>query len=139
MEAGVVIDCLGNAVHWHLPPGRSGGALPDSHDLWEVLWKYNQEQLCGGPRLLGFAHTHPGRGMPGPSREDLTTFDAVERGLGRSLRWWILNEDHFIEILPEVNKHISRIAHVRGCYPSWVHELARLSGFEFVDRRWMNT
>lgn len=89
IEAGVVV-VAGDPVHWHLPVGRSGGSLPDSRQLWDVLWDLRREEF------LGFAHSHPGSGVPGPSWTDITTFAAVELGLGRRLDWWITSSDHVI-------------------------------------------
>lgn len=89
IETGVVIDLQGNPLHWHTPPRRTSVALPDSRELWDVFWTNRQN-------LLGFAHTHPGRGLLGPSQEDLTTFAAVEAGLGLRLSWWIGNEDTIV-------------------------------------------
>ena len=120
IEAGVVVDLEGVPLHWHLPAGRTGTSIPDSRELWDVLWT-NRE------RIAGFAHTHPGHGVPGPSNEDVTTFSAVELALGRRLAWWIASAD--------------RVAVVRwigpGNYdygtepletdPSWVDELRRRS------------
>ena len=81
-EAGVLIALSGDPIFWHLPPGRTSVLLPDSQDLWDRIWEHRDI-------LQGFAHTHPGSGIPEPSSEDLTTFAAVESGLGRRLRWWI--------------------------------------------------
>jgi len=89
IEAGVVVTGWG-PMYWHLPKGRSGGSIPDSRKLWDVLWDLRQEAF------LGFAHSHPGSGKPGPSMTDLTTFAAVELGLGRRLTWWIVNSDSMI-------------------------------------------
>jgi len=86
MEAGVVIDRDGEPIHWHVPAGRTAGSLPDSRELWDVLWS-NRD------RLAGVAHSHPGGGIPGPSHEDVTTFSAVELALGRRLDWWITSAD----------------------------------------------
>lgn len=83
METGLVFDRWGRPIFWHLPPDRTGGALPDSRQLWEVLWE-NRENLGG------VAHTHPWDGPPGPSSTDLTTFAAVEAGLGQKLVWPIV-------------------------------------------------
>lgn len=147
MEAGVVIDCLGNAVHWHLPPGRSGGALPDSQDLWEVLYKLNNEQAYGGSRLLGFAHSHPGNGDCGPSLTDLTTFDAIERGLGRGgvagrqLLWWIVNADSVSLTESEgwrnAGGEIERkwlTTTMVSTSASWIHKLRVVSGLVTLRR-----
>jgi proteasome lid subunit RPN8/RPN11 len=89
IEAGAVVTGSG-VVHWHLPAGRTGGSLPDSRQLWDVLWDLRKEEL------LGFAHSHPGSGVPGPSQIDITTFAAVELGLGRRLDWWITSSDRVI-------------------------------------------
>ena len=64
IEAGVVIDKNGQPLFWHLPEGRTAGSLPDSRTLWQVLWDAFKEDT-----LLGFAHSHPGSGVPGPSYE----------------------------------------------------------------------
>ncbi len=86
IEAGVVIGPNG-PIYWHLPSGRTGGSIPDSHALWQIFWENRKV------RVLGFAHTHPGSGWPSPSMTDLTTFAAVEAGLGRRLVWWIASSD----------------------------------------------
>lgn len=78
----------------HLPAGRTGGSLPDSSDLWGKLWYYHQAGT-----LLGFAHSHPGAGILGPSWTDLTTFAAIEVGLGRRLDWWITSSDSIVRIV----------------------------------------
>jgi len=85
-EAGVVIDLQGRPLYWHAPEDRTVGSLPDSHDLWEILWE-NREILAG------FGHSHPGSGQPGPSHTDVTTFAAIESGLGKRLDWWITSSD----------------------------------------------
>lgn len=89
IETGVVIGLDRSEIHWHLPPDRSMGYLPDQHDLWEVLWG-NRE------KIRGFAHSHPGSGTPFPSETDITTFQAVENGLGRRLCWWITSADTLV-------------------------------------------
>jgi hypothetical protein len=85
IEAGVLIDRNGRPIYWHMPKGASSVELPDSKDLWEIIWSMRD-------RLLGFAHTHPGRGRPSPSDTDLTTFAAIEAGLGIRLSWWIITD-----------------------------------------------
>ena len=86
MEAGVVLGLTGEPIYWHVPQGRTEASLPDSHDLWMTFWD-NRDNLSG------FAHSHPGSGVPGPSYEDVTTFAAVEKGLGARLEWWIITRD----------------------------------------------
>ena len=101
IEAGVVLTASG-AVHWHLPDGRTGGSLPDHLPLWDVLYSLRREVF------LGFAHSHGGSGVPGPSWTDVTTFAAVEAGLGRRLTWLITSSDHVIGLTyrgPEKHKY----------------------------------
>jgi hypothetical protein len=86
METACVIAIDGSPLYWHVPPGRTSVTLPDSRLLWEVLWAERE-------RIGGVAHTHPGRGEPVPSHEDLTTFAALEAALGRRLDWWIATAD----------------------------------------------
>jgi hypothetical protein len=89
IESGVLVGD-NDFIYWHLPENRTGGSLPDSRELWDVLWEHRKDEY------LGFAHTHPGAGVPGPSWEDITTFAGVEAGLGRRLRWWIASSDSLI-------------------------------------------
>lgn len=83
MEAALVFDFHGGVIHWHTPPDRSAGALPDSADLWKILW--DNREILGG-----VAHTHPWHGESNPSSTDLTTFAAIEAGLGERLVWPII-------------------------------------------------
>jgi len=87
-ETGMVFDRKGNPMLWHTPEGRSSGYLPDSQDLWEFLWEH---RLKGGTgRLWGFAHTHPWYGRALPSSTDISTWEAIEQGLGQRLLWPIV-------------------------------------------------
>jgi len=81
-ETIVVFDIHGKALYWH-DKDATTGYVPDADDLWDVLWE-NKDHLGG------FAHTHPWEGAAIPSHTDLTTFAAVEKGLGKSLLWPIL-------------------------------------------------
>lgn len=83
MEVALVFDRDGKTIHWHLPPGRSGGFIPDTRDLWEVIWENRH-------RIGGVAHTHPWHGPAAPSGIDLGTFRAIELGLGIPLIWPIV-------------------------------------------------
>ena len=128
METGAVINTNGEVIHWHLPPGRSGGSLPDSRELWDVLWKAH----CEGT-LAGFAHSHPGSGVPHPSNEDTSTFVAIEAALGRSLSWWITSSDCVVVVnRAEMDSMPGRVVYaVRAILvehaPSWVAELRHRS------------
>ena len=84
-EAAVVLDRTETPLYWHAPDGRTSAFIPDSHDLWALLWA-NRE------RVFAVAHTHP-RGHLKPSSEDHSTFAAVEAGLGRRLVWWIVTQE----------------------------------------------
>ena len=120
-EVGVVIDRNGAPIFWHLPAGRTSAALPDSRTLWQVLWE-NRE------RIAGFAHTHPGTGRPGPSREDVTTFSAVERGLGCRLDWWIATADRLAVVRwvgPGMHTYQTEPWEAE---PPWLERLRALSG-----------
>ena len=124
LETAVVIDDQGHALHWHTPAGRTGGSLPDSGDLWEVLWTHRAT-------LLGVAHTHPGAGSPLPSREDVTTFAAVEAGLGVRLLWWIASSDQLaaFRYAGPGKYDYSAVAVPEEC-PGWLAKLRALSGYE---------
>jgi Prokaryotic homologs of the JAB domain len=143
IEAGVVLDVYGAPIYWHSPGHRTTVSLPDSRDLWDVFWKNRQI-------VSGFAHSHPGTGTPSPSHTDITTFAAVEAGIGRHLSWWILSADeavlctwqgpdrHSYNVLriPSVLSYdnefaASEIPITRP--PSWMARLRRVSEFEKTD------
>jgi len=123
IEAGVVlINCFvdGHPVYWHLPDGRTGGSLPDSRKLWEILWELRRVDS------LGFAHSHPGSGIPCPSHIDITTFCAIESGLGRRLDWWITSADRVIKLRWKgPDKHDYESCLVQE--PSWANQLRQYS------------
>jgi proteasome lid subunit RPN8/RPN11 len=91
LETGVLVSKWQEPFYWHLPEHRSAVYLPDSSLLWDMFWTYREN-------VMGFAHSHPGSGIPAPSMTDLTTFSAIEAGLGRRLLWWITSEDTMIEL-----------------------------------------
>ncbi len=140
IETGVLIDIYGNVLAWHEPDGRSGGSLPDSPRLWDLIWRYHEAKV-----LLGFAHSHPGTGPCMPSREDTTTFEAIENALGRSLHWWIVAADggpiaSFVICtrtpigvdenpmpLPIAQHNGWMVYQMLGSFPSWVYELRHRS------------
>lgn len=124
IEAGVVVDKSGDALFWHHPDGRSGGSLPDSRTLWQALWDAFQAGT-----LRGFAHSHPGSGVPGPSYTDVTTFAAIEDALGR-LDWWIVSEDRVVLLRWAGPDRLSYRSTILTEVPSWIVELRRLSQYE---------
>lgn len=114
IEVAVVIDRQGKPIHWHLPPGRTGASIPDSPDLWQIIWE-NRDNI------LGIAHSHPGMGWPSPSGTDISTFNAIELALGRQLIWWICSENHCVAY--------TTLEHGEPEFSSdpWLPELRRLS------------
>jgi len=121
-EAGAVISREDSVLFWHLPEGRTAGSLPDSRTLWQVIWEAFKVD-----KLLGFAHSHPGSGVPGPSYSDVTTFAAIEAALGRRLDWWITSADCVILLRWGGSDKLSYRATIVTEAPSWVDELRRLS------------
>ncbi len=119
-EAGVVLNRAGQPVHWHVPEDRTVGSLPDSQTLWEVFWD-NREDLAG------FGHSHPGGGVPGPSYEDVTTFAAIEAGLGRRLEWWITSSDAMVVARWVGPEKLTYAPIVLTVEPFWADELRRRS------------
>jgi hypothetical protein len=87
IETAFVFSREGEVIRYHLPHGRTSGSIPDSYDLWELLWKHRGI-------LGGVAHTHPWNGASGPSHTDVTTFAAVEAGLGKRLIWPVVTFTH---------------------------------------------
>jgi proteasome lid subunit RPN8/RPN11 len=126
IEAGALIDLEGKVIHWHTPAARSSISLPDSRDLWDIIWTQRDS-------VLGFAHTHPGAGRPGPSMTDITTFAAVEAALGRRLAWWILSKDSAIELeWFGPHRHAYREVEMRP-EPAWAKDLRERSGYFLSD------
>jgi len=120
-EAGVLVGTDGLPIHWHVPYERTAVLLPDSRDLWDVMWEFRDS-------ILGFAHSHPGQGIPSPSQTDLTTFAAIEAALGIRLHWWITSEDFIIDCVwkgPDKYSYSS----VPSIEYDWVGELRRISDY----------
>lgn len=125
MEAGVVVGFDGSPIYWHVPPGRTEGSLPDSRKLWEIFW-----ENCDS--VYGFAHSHPGAGVPGPSWEDITTFAGIEIGLGRRLTWWIISSTDLVTILwtgPKKYDYSVFPLAIPGSKPLWLDELRQHSNY----------
>jgi len=133
IEVGVVLGTNNESIYWHLPQNSSAVCLPDSRELWDVLWE-NRD------RVSGFAHIHPWVGRPWPSDTDLTTFIAVENALGKSIIWWIATLDKLS--LVKIGVAESQCETVANTfkktlfsvtpqpweyYPNWLGEIRRLS------------
>jgi len=69
------------AVLWEDKSG-SPEALPDSRDRWEAIWRLRGE-------LAEIAHSHP-RGPAAFSAEDESTMEAIDRALGRAVRYSVV-------------------------------------------------
>lgn len=78
IEYALLFDREGRPLAWYA--GADSSSIPDSRTLWGVVWDLRDP-------LGGVAHTHPWSGSAAASHEDLTTFSAIERGLGRRLIW----------------------------------------------------
>lgn len=128
IEAGVVIDNDLLPIYWHLPKERTGGSLPDSQQLWNVLWEKRDE-------IYAVAHSHPGYGLPSPSYTDVTTFAAVEAALGKRLFWPIITGDSLAVFSwhgPEKYDYkmdLAVMANSKIWMPEWVRELREKSNF----------
>lgn len=129
IEVGVLISKSMDVIHWHLPTGRSVGELPDSRELWDVMWKNRF-------RLLGFAHSHPGIATPRPSTTDITTFAAIEAGLGVRLNWWILSWKGFCLVRHVSDQHRSWYETVESYMEDDSGDdnvMVRRPGYEWMD------
>jgi hypothetical protein len=115
IETALVFDKQGRILHWHEPPGRSGGSIPDSRNLWDVLWEHRPIAKGGTGRLGGVAHTHPWDGPSGPSQTDVTTFRACEQGLGDLFVWPVVTFTHVTWL--RYNPFIDRYMEVPELFP----------------------
>jgi len=119
-EAGVVLNSGGLPIYWHVPDGRTAGGLPDSRALWDVFWDNRNN-------LYGFAHSHPGSGVPGPSYSDVTSFAPIEEALGRRLEWPIITVDSVVVCRWVGPDRLTYAPFVQAVAPGWVDELRKLS------------
>lgn len=85
IEVAMVFTKEGKMIY--LQPGSSAGSVADSCRLWDEIWE--NRKIVGG-----VAHTHPWTGTTRPSYEDVTTFRAIEAGLGELLLWPIITFTH---------------------------------------------
>jgi len=122
MEAGILLDLEGKPLYFHTPHNRSISELPDSLDLWNVIWEHRDN-------ISGFAHSHPGLGIPSPSWTDVTTFSAVEIGLGKKLDWPIISGDNMIITRFLGPGKYDYIYHVVSEKPDWFDELRKISNY----------
>jgi len=107
IETAMVFTRTGYPLFWLSPNGCTSSSVPDSEVMWDRIWR-NRD--CVG----GVAHTHPWDGPSGASQTDVTTFAAIEAGLGKRLYWPIVtrthvnyfayhNEDHGYQLVQHVD------------------------------------
>jgi hypothetical protein len=84
IEVAVIFDKEGKPLYWST--GR-GASIEDSRSFWDVIWE-NRD------KIQGIAHTHPWVGPTQPSGTDITTWEAIEKGLGIGLLWPIITMSH---------------------------------------------
>lgn len=125
----VGIDAIGQEVplYVHVPTQPSVAAVPDSPDLWAVIWSLRD-------RLVGIAHTHPPGAME-PSSQDLATVRGVERALGRTIFWWILDPCTLraVRFAPAGERGYTLVP-LNGLSPTWAH-LASVHALNARTRR----
>ena len=97
-EVAMVFDKNGQALYWL---NGTGAYVNDSRSLWDVLWEHREN-------LGGVAHTHPWDGPTGPSGTDMTTWAAIEAGLGKRLMWPIvtMTHAHFFQFDVEKGRYV---------------------------------
>lgn len=121
-EAGVIFNHNGEPIFWHHPENRNTVILPDSKILWDAMWENKHE-------MMGFAHSHPGSGQGCPSSEDLSTFKAVESGIGKKMLWPIITSNS-IWVYSRVNLTSSEYSGIQIKQPpKWLNNLRRLSEY----------
>lgn len=115
-ELGLLIWNDGSVWIDHEAPNRTAGSISDSADLWQSFWDNRH-------RVMGHAHTHPGGGVPGPSWTDITTYAAIELGLGKRLDWYVVNRDAVV------------VCHWKG--PN-AHDYQVIPTFTFKEASWVS-
>jgi len=106
-------------LHWHTPANRSVVSLPDDSSFWDIIWKNRAN-------VWGFAHSHPCDGEPVPSSIDITTFLAIETGLGKRLYWYIVTKDK-VAMFVWMQGNYEKFTPIEE--PVWVQQLRELSNY----------
>jgi len=130
-EVQLLFDTEGRTLYWHDPSESNGGWIPDSQVLWDKMWEYRH---CLG----GMAHTHPGWGKARPSMTDVTTYAALELGLGKQLLWPVVTFSDVIYVvrnpLYHAGEHMWTKAGPLTIEIEGIDELRRKSGSEHCPR-----
>jgi hypothetical protein len=97
IEVACVFDKQCESIYWH--DGSSDFYIKDSSELWNVIW---ENRL----KIGGIAHTH--LHSTSPSSIDITTFKAIEDGLGKILWWPIVTAKSvgFYRLILTTNKYV---------------------------------
>ena len=122
-EAAILINIWGCGIFQHHPENASVIAIPDNKTFWDFIWE-NREQVAG------IAHSHPGNGETWYSKEDMTTFAAIEESLGKRLYWPIVTSDSlstFGWLGPNRYDYDLVKDHIDNNF--WIDELRRISGY----------
>lgn len=122
-EAAILINIWGCGILQHQPENASVVAIPDKKSFWDFILE-NKDQIAG------IAHSHSGSGEPWFSHEDVTTFAAIEQGLGKRLYWPIITSDSILTfgwVGPKRLDYNIVKDHVDNNY--WVDELRRISDY----------
>lgn len=123
IEVAVVVDAKHEVLCWHAPADASGAAIPDSQDLWQLLWDRRAD-------VLGSAHVHPWHGEAWPSHTDITTFRAVELGLGKTLVWWVVTFSDVTRVEWSETRQAYELHQAPDVFP-WLAELRARAGLRF--------
>lgn len=97
--------------------------LPDSRKRWQVIWKNRQH-------LVEVGHSHP-VGTSRFSSEDETTMNALDRALGRSLRYSVVAPT-------EMRVREGDTEYKPGTEPWWTGLMRLASGMECIGHAGSN-
>ena len=97
-------------------------ALTDKRARWEAIWSHRDT-------LVELCHSHP-VGPDGFSAEDATTMEALDAGLGKSLRFSLVTPNGYFVRAGKVDVE-------RAAPPPWVQALRAESGMRNV-RPWLD-
>lgn len=107
VEVCFLLDADGTVL-WR-DRSTSPAELPDSAERWREMWRHREI-------LSLIAHSHP-RGPLAFSREDRTTMEAIDAGLGRPMRYAVVTADGLIYREPDGTDRIATD------HPAWVDTL----------------
>jgi hypothetical protein len=124
IQTGVILNLNNEAIRWLLYPGRTPLYMPDNTAVWDYLWE-NREDISG------IAHTHSGDRIT-ISENDVKTFAAIERGLRKCLKWWIVTESSIQMYKKSEDFGYEKLSVPE---PKWTSKLRELSRLGLETRR----